>query len=396
MSQMLDWGGTAKRGWTPVARIFLRNYTAMGISSDEAMLVIQILDFAWGKNHMPFPKVETLASFMGLHAKTVRTYIKNLRDKGFLQTRLRNGRSNEYDFSPLFARLRQLSGEAATYEHEMVLLDEGSMSTVVDCSTPGKAKVIMHEAATGEVVDQYEVIIQGNKAPPAYPKTLQAPEPAVELTGREPTGHASMEPTRNSSMEPTAEATNRIRRLQEDEQPNSCATHEKLQSIVDKALAGRKAAQQLKALVTKSEPKEVRLTAKGKPKPKAETLLYKQPETYNCNDLIGLFIREWKRKWPQVTAPLMGMKERALLKQLIDHYGAAETAKVVLEMFARWDTLAPKIKVKGSYPSISILWGFRGTLFPMILEGELTAKPAWGAHFESEKQTQKTDEVFTL
>lgn len=89
----------------------------MGLSMDEAMLVIQILDFKWRDAH-PFPKVETLVEYTGRDDKTIRRYIRTLRAKGLVTTRLRQGRSNEYDFTPLFDKLRELSKGMVPQEDE--------------------------------------------------------------------------------------------------------------------------------------------------------------------------------------------------------------------------------------------------------------------------------------
>lgn len=112
---MLDWGGTTEHGFTAVSRTFLRNYVSMGITMGEAMLIIQILDFKWRDAH-PFPKVETLAQLTGMNIKTIRLYISSLRAKRMVRTRLRNGRSNEYDFTPLFDKLKKIANATPVAE----------------------------------------------------------------------------------------------------------------------------------------------------------------------------------------------------------------------------------------------------------------------------------------
>jgi len=108
MALNVDWGGTTEHGFTPVARIFLRSYTKLGLGMDEAMFVIQVLDFQWGRT-LPHPKVDVLAEFMGRNPATIRQYIRSLRSKGCVVTRMyQDGRSSEYDFQPLFDKLKAL------------------------------------------------------------------------------------------------------------------------------------------------------------------------------------------------------------------------------------------------------------------------------------------------
>ena len=104
---MLDWGGTSERGFVAVSRTFLRSYRELGLTLEEAMLVIMILEFSWGSS-LPYPSVSTLANRTGKTPKTVRRYLRALRSKGFLRTKPRKGRSNAYDFGPLFSRLAEL------------------------------------------------------------------------------------------------------------------------------------------------------------------------------------------------------------------------------------------------------------------------------------------------
>lgn len=108
---MFDWKGGTKGGWVAVSRMFLRHHRGLGVSDAQAMLILTILDYQWG-DRLPFPKVETLAEATGKSEKTVRANIRALRELGLVRTRLRGGRSNEYDFSPLFDRLREIENES--------------------------------------------------------------------------------------------------------------------------------------------------------------------------------------------------------------------------------------------------------------------------------------------
>ena len=93
-----------KKGYKTVSRSLLQRYSEIGLTTAEAMLVLQILDYSW-KGSTPFPKKETLAARMGVHAKTITKHLQSLRHQGLLKTRSRRGRSLEYDLSPLVSLL---------------------------------------------------------------------------------------------------------------------------------------------------------------------------------------------------------------------------------------------------------------------------------------------------
>jgi len=82
----------------------MRGYRELGITLEEAMIILHLMDYAFNGS-TPFPKVSTLATITGKHSNTVRSYIRSLRAKGYLETRARYGRSNAYDFSGLMQAL---------------------------------------------------------------------------------------------------------------------------------------------------------------------------------------------------------------------------------------------------------------------------------------------------
>lgn len=90
----------APKGYTIVSRKFLQGYRQLGITFEEAMLIIHLMDYTFS-NSTPFPKIATIANHTGKSDKTIRRQIRSLRAKGYLRTRVRYGRSNAYDFSAL-------------------------------------------------------------------------------------------------------------------------------------------------------------------------------------------------------------------------------------------------------------------------------------------------------
>ena len=108
------WSPALAKKFCPVSSIFLEHYHELapvpggrGMTSTEAMLIIQILDYKWD-SRAPFPTVKTLAKRMGLSARMIRTALKNLEDGQYIRREpFPNGGPNRYHFEGLFTALEK-------------------------------------------------------------------------------------------------------------------------------------------------------------------------------------------------------------------------------------------------------------------------------------------------
>ena len=94
-------------GWTPVSDFFLRNYHRIGITSNEAMLVVHLMTHKWDA-HSPYPGFTSLAKRMGIGATQVRNHARSLEAKGCLHRVIRTGTTNRFVLTPLFMKLEAL------------------------------------------------------------------------------------------------------------------------------------------------------------------------------------------------------------------------------------------------------------------------------------------------
>src|SRR6266446_3271164 len=79
------WTSTlAKRGFTPIVQSFLDNYSALQISSAEAMLIVQLMSFKWDEG-APFPAMGLLASRMRCSERYVRKLCTRLESFRYLE-----------------------------------------------------------------------------------------------------------------------------------------------------------------------------------------------------------------------------------------------------------------------------------------------------------------------
>lgn len=101
-----------KRGWTPIADVFLEQYAFLKppLTTPEAMLVIQLMKHKWGKA-APYPAFKTLAQRMGISVTAVRGHARRLQSKGYLERKIRVGNTNRFNLEPLFAALEKRQSE---------------------------------------------------------------------------------------------------------------------------------------------------------------------------------------------------------------------------------------------------------------------------------------------
>lgn len=100
-------------GYLVVPTAFLRHYSQLkpfSLSTGEALFVLHLMAFKWDEN-APFPGYKILATRMGISDKMVRRYAKDLETKGFLRRQIRIGRTNRFDLTPLFDKLRDANRE---------------------------------------------------------------------------------------------------------------------------------------------------------------------------------------------------------------------------------------------------------------------------------------------
>ena len=94
-----------EKKFTKVDNEFLKKYSSLGITPQEAMLVVHLLMFRWDDRN-PYPSIQLLADMMGRSKSYVRKLTSSLEGKGFLDRvnrphPMKGNDSNEYDLTPL-------------------------------------------------------------------------------------------------------------------------------------------------------------------------------------------------------------------------------------------------------------------------------------------------------
>jgi predicted transcriptional regulator len=113
------WTPKLGRSFCPVSSYFLANYHRLGpegsggLTSTQAMLIIQVLDHQW-REQAPHPSIETLAQRLGLSTRAVRQALAHLTNLGLL-ARARGPRGrNRFIFKGLYGALEKMMSEDQT------------------------------------------------------------------------------------------------------------------------------------------------------------------------------------------------------------------------------------------------------------------------------------------
>jgi hypothetical protein len=112
------WGRQAMdQGFCILPSLLFRAQSRLGLKSTHLVLVLQLAEFWWYDENLPWPKKETVAQRMGLKEKQVQRIARALEQRGYITRRTRmtpHGQtSNAYDLSGLVRKLAELAPEFA-------------------------------------------------------------------------------------------------------------------------------------------------------------------------------------------------------------------------------------------------------------------------------------------
>lgn len=118
----------------------------------------------------------------------------------------------------------------------------------------------------------------------------------------------------------------------------------------------------------------------------------KTPDQYNAKDLEFVLAMKWKEKWNSPPPRFYG-RDLKHAKDLIGIYTAEVVTNVINWSLDNWEQLCERYNIKG-YPSMPIFWGFRNSIFPLYIDGEVnTSNPSWGSHFNEEQSREDGEEI---
>ena len=110
--------GLLEAGYTSVPNLLLNHYAKLGITSDELVFLLHLLQYKWSSRD-PYPRLQTIAEKMGKSWRQAHRYAHSLKAKGFLQitSRVLKGRgrtTSEYNLSALFLSVTEVHKQAGS------------------------------------------------------------------------------------------------------------------------------------------------------------------------------------------------------------------------------------------------------------------------------------------
>lgn len=104
-------------GYCIVPSILFRAQSRLGLSGMQLVVLLQLHEFWWRSDQLPYPAKETLAKRMNVSDKTVQRITRELEAAGYIKRMPRNSHrgqtSNAIDFSGLVKKLKELTPEFA-------------------------------------------------------------------------------------------------------------------------------------------------------------------------------------------------------------------------------------------------------------------------------------------
>src|SRR3984957_19626681 len=113
-----EWGRQVMdQGFCILPSLLFRAQSRLGLKAAHLALILQLAEFWWYDDNLPWPKKETIAQRMGLKEKQVQRIARELETRGYIQRKTRmtpHGQtSNAYDLSGLVKKLKELAPEFA-------------------------------------------------------------------------------------------------------------------------------------------------------------------------------------------------------------------------------------------------------------------------------------------
>jgi len=110
---MSRWGVAGQDGFQPVPHSLFKHQAGLDLSNSELVTLLNILDFWWLSDRLPFPGVAMLAKRMGVSDRSVQRAVEKLENKGLIKRSSVDLPSGEqrrgFDVGGLIARLEELS-----------------------------------------------------------------------------------------------------------------------------------------------------------------------------------------------------------------------------------------------------------------------------------------------
>lgn len=118
------WGGSVTRyGYTQVPTLLLKGQRRLGLKSSHLSVIIHLMAYWWEVGRKPYPSKQALHEQIGLSSRQIQRILSELDELGLVKRIMRSSSAkarlaNEYDFSGLVEKLKELEVEFRTVEKQ--------------------------------------------------------------------------------------------------------------------------------------------------------------------------------------------------------------------------------------------------------------------------------------
>ncbi|WNC95573.1 helix-turn-helix domain-containing protein (plasmid) [Paraburkholderia sp. FT54] len=118
----IRWGDAVTSGFQPVPHLLFKCQTQLDLTNSEMVVLLNILDFWWQADSLPFPGVSMLAKRMGVSSRSVQRAVESLERKHFVKRASALSPSGQarkgFDVSGLVLRLQEMAKTDVTKKLE--------------------------------------------------------------------------------------------------------------------------------------------------------------------------------------------------------------------------------------------------------------------------------------
>lgn len=308
-------GGLTEGGWLATPHALIMHASKVGLTDSLLRTVMSILRFQWYDDKLPYPTLSKIAEVAEKSKRTVTDHVRKLRKIGLVITRPKwEGGPNEYDFRPLFDRLKRVlnstddSRDSERGDPPRESCDQSTRTTQKTKRSSNEERASTAEFPISHIEQRDAAMVKQKK---------------VKLSGSSPAERAK------KFVEEKNKEAQRKRRT--------------------------------------------RKPARTGPVPISELSYPDDVEDYNARHIHKLFAETFDAApaLEGTTRPRWCARYSAHAKELIEWYGAELTVRCIKSLLEDWPMWKRDLDLNGS-PSMRLLYGFRETIFAEVEGGGAT------------------------
>jgi len=117
------WRTSLDAGWTVLPSSLIQGLPRLHIDANGLAVLVCLIDYWWAPGDLPWPSKKTIAERLNVSERTIQRTLRRLQEEGLIKSdaryRSHGGQtSNQYDLSPLVAKLEAITADMVATEAE--------------------------------------------------------------------------------------------------------------------------------------------------------------------------------------------------------------------------------------------------------------------------------------